>query len=228
MVSVGLTVDGAPAILARLAGLDSGDTRRRVLARIAKDVAGNSKKRVRAQTTLSGAPFSPRRPRSGKLRRKRMLTKYGQLIKVLSVTGEKAEVGYADAWKAGLAGKHQFGFSQRVTREQVRRGPGSLAMSANATRRQANALLNVGFKIRRTGRGGFKTPSINWITSNNRDNGRPNMTVGQAGAILRDLRTQQNDYWITTLPPRSFLGVADADVAGLETAGLEEINRQLV
>lgn len=102
--------------------------------------------------------------------------------------------------------------------------------SAEATDLQAKALIREGFK-RFVGRykGGNKKGQAKkrrvskaWI--------KENMTVGQAGLVLRLMRENTNDpsklpagktAWVITVPPRAFFGVNQTEVKEMTTELLE-------
>ncbi len=76
---------------------------------------------------------------------------------------------------------------------------------ARATRAQAKALLREGYRLMVPAKGGGRRPkrvTVQWIEEK--------MTLGQAGLILRLIRTGQTrgkQSWRDTVPARPFLGV---------------------
>lgn len=209
-------VAGLSDVQSTLNGLASDDTKRRILTRLAKEIGNNSKKRVRSQTDLSGTAWTPRK--DGK--RKKMLVKTGQSIKTVSVSNSEAVIGFSNPVVARIAAKHQYAISQTVTTAQLRRKREVSAEFAarHATTKQAKALLDAGFKVRKP-RGGFKTPTKKWITEN--------LTIQQAGLILADLRGRTPaDSWVIPTPKRDFLGITNTELATLADAALTELNRR--
>jgi phage gpG-like protein len=185
-----------------------GNVQRRVVKIVAKKALELSKNRVKNQTDLQGRAWQARK--SGQ--RKKMLVKLGRLLKIVATTDSTAEIGWANRLTATIAGKHQFGSTETFNKSQFRDRQ-RLSSSDPATRAQAKALLDAGYKIRRANGRGHKTPTIKWIVAN--------LNVGRAGVILRALRgTKQS--WPVVLPPRSFLGVTDAELADLTALAMNE------
>lgn len=117
-----------------------------------------------------------------------------------------------------VGAKQQFGFT-KTYRGTGRRATELLAENFNreATRTQARALLEAGFKIRQPRRPAL-TPTIMWITQN--------LTIGRAAYILHIIRGAATE-WRTVTPPRSFLGISQEDVAELETVMLRRARNVL-
>jgi phage gpG-like protein len=205
------TVTGTAEAVARLHDLASPALKRQIMSRIAKAISDNSKKRIKAQTDLDNSAFARR-----KKGRKKLLIKIGKAIRVLRVIDAQAEIGFSNPVMGKIAAKQQFGDTSRMTVAQARQSPNQLALSAPATRRQASALLDVGFKIRLPN-GRRKTPTKKWITEH--------MTIGSAGAILRALRDEQISYWDIVIPQRSFLGVTETEKIELNATILQEFSR---
>lgn len=179
--------------------LASDATKRAMLAEFSKYVTDNSKKRVRAQTGLSGTGWERRKDGM----RKKMLVKVGQQIRTISVSSSEAVIGFSSPVMGKIAYQHQYGIATTMTASLLSRiTRGNISSTDSATRRQAKALLAVGFKVRKQG-GGFKTPTIKWITEN--------LTIGKAGSIIRSLRGHVADEWVIPLPARNFLGITDAE-----------------
>lgn len=208
-----ISLDGVIDLNNKLAVIPSGATRRRILRTIATRVQQNSWKRTQAQSDLAGLPFAPHK----RGRRRKMLARLGNRIKVVAATDHDAIVGFANPVESMIAAKQQVGFTETFNKNQFKD-----SVPANtkdpATRRQAKALLQAGYKIRRAKGRGYKTPSIAWIVAN--------LNVGKAGVILRVLRGRK-DSWKTTLPPRSFLGVPDAELVELTELAIQEITQAL-
>lgn len=97
-----------------------------------------------------------------------------------------------------------------------------------ATYDQAAALIEAGYKVRIKGRGKSKTikqgkgaahtPSESWIEDN--------LTIGQAGLILKILKAEEGrDEWTTTLPARPFLGLTADNLELIAAAIRDELHR---
>lgn len=207
-----ITLEGAPEIRARFDRIASDQTKTRLLMRIAKEVISSSKKRVRAQTDLNNSAFTPRK---NSRRKKKMLIKVGQSIRQVNANANEVKVGFSARRTETIAAKQQFGFTQQFTPRQAASSPSAERPTAPATRRQAKALLEAGFKIRRP-RGGYKTPTLKWITEH--------MTRSQASLVLKELRpAAAKTNWKTVLPPRSFLGVTATELTALNQLALNEM-----
>lgn len=186
--------------------------RRRLLSRTAKEVIRDSKKRVRNQEDLNGNPFEARKRK----RRRKMLSGLAKRQRVVKNSGSEAKIGFNKSNDARIAAKQQFGDEQIISASSLPKGNGS--KDAGATRRQAKALIEAGYKIPRKGGKGTKKPSQKWIMEN--------LSVGKAGAILRWLRDQDETAktsWKVKLPARSFLGASNEDV----TRYVEKIMTQM-
>ena len=187
--------------------------RRRLLSRTAKEVLKDSKKRVRNQVDLNGNPFEARKRK----RRRKMLSGLSKRQKVVRNNGTEAKIGFNKSNDARIAAKQQFGHEQTVSARSLPRK--HLGYYSNAaTRNQAKALIEAGYKIPRKGGKGTKKPSQKWIMEN--------LNVGKAGAILRWLRDQDETAktsWKVKLPARSFLGASNEDI----TRYVEKIMTQM-
>lgn len=209
-----ISLDGAIDLNNKLAVIPSGVTRRRILRTIAARVQQNSKNRTRAQSDLAGVPFAPHK----RGRRRKMLARLGNRLKVVAATDHDAIIGFANPVESMIAAKQQLGFTETFNKNQFKDTPAQNAKK-QATRSQAKALLAAGFKARRANGKGYRTPSIKWIIEN--------LHIDKAGLILRILRASNKASWKTTLPPRSFLGVPDAELAELTELAIQEITKAL-
>ena len=179
--------------------------RRRLLYRVAKLVIRDSKKRVRQQRDLKGRPFTKRaRKRKGK-----MLAKLAKQLKVIKNNSVKAEVGFGSSVAGKIASKQQHGSTETVSARTISKKSLAASKDSPATRKQAKALREAGFEIKKKSGKGKKKPSLKFITET--------FTVGQAGAILRALRIEAGETikksWTTVLPARSFLGATAIEVS---------------
>lgn len=181
------------------------DRRRRLVARVAKKVIQDSKKRVRQQVDLQGNHYPDRHKKRSSNRRK-MLSRLVKDLKVIQANGDSATAGFRSPVAGRIAAAQQHG---KITRVSAASFGGRSADSYNqpATRRQARALIDAGFKMRIGGRG-RKSPSIKYITEH--------YTQGQAGSTLKRLREWAGEAtktsWRTVLPARSFLGATAAEI----------------
>lgn len=177
--------------------------RRRLIGQVARKVIRDSKQRVREQRDLQGRPYEERKRK----RSRKMLSKLARELKTTRNDGLEATVGFFNPVVGRIAAKQQYGATERITAAKLKKYDKG-GHNAPATRRQAKALREVGFKVKGANGKRLKSPSLKWITEN--------MKIGQAGAALRYLREQDNETiktsWKTVLPARSFLGATAAEV----------------
>jgi phage gpG-like protein len=181
--------------------------RRRALKAVAKKIRQNSIKRTVSQTDLEGRAFGAYSTKTNhnRPRRRKMLTRLARRMKVVSITDDGAIVGWRNPVEGQIGAQHQFGHKETFSAEGFRRERSENRAEIDrlpATRRQAKALIEAGYKVRRANGRGYQTPSIKWIVDN--------LKMGQAGFILRVLRGRK-ELWDVVLPPRSFLGVTDEE-----------------
>lgn len=177
---------------------------RRVLTRVARVALKDNKARVIAQSTVSGSAFQARSPKTPPKRmRKKMLVKLGRQLTFKNVTDDNVLMG----WKKGkgkvakVAAEHQYGKTKtRTLTKSKKRGDIKVE---RATQRQARELLANGYKYRRGNGKGYATPTLKWI--------KTNLSISQAGAILKALRGAVNKSVTTVLPARPAFGFADVD-----------------
>jgi len=179
--------------------------RRRLIYRVAKLVIRDSKKRVQQQVDLKGRPFEKRaRKRKGK-----MLARLAKLLKVVNNNSVMAEVSFNSAVAGKIASKQQHGATETVNSRSISKKSLAASQDSPATRKQARALREAGFEIKKKSGKGKKKPSLKFITET--------FTIGQAGAILRSLRIEAGETikksWTTVLPARSFLGATAKEVS---------------
>jgi hypothetical protein len=194
-----VSVQGADLVIRQLSTIKSPTVRRRIFMQAARQLIKSSKARVSSQTDLDGKPFAPR----VRVRKRKMLAKLMRYISQ-TITESGGEVGWKRKESGEIAYKQQYGFVEKFNKSQFKnRKP--LNRTEPATRQQAKALLEAGYKVRSKGKA-LKTPTLKWITQN--------LSMGQAGLVLRLLRGAKTE-WTTTLPPRSFLGVTAEDLKTL-------------
>lgn len=184
---------------------DSKQDRRRLMRDAGRMVMRETKARMKAQRGVDGTPWAQRkRPH----KRKRMMTRMGRSMTLRGLT----EKGVTVTWKSNpvaiTARKQQEGFKQQYkapSASERRSGPD---YSAPASKAQAKALITVGYRRPRgkyksgAKAGTAKTQRVSqaWITQN--------MSMGQAGFILRTLRDKEpKSTWEAEIPPRPFLGI---------------------
>jgi hypothetical protein len=215
---------GALPLKRQLELLQMGSTkRRRLLYRVAQRVIKDSRQRVRRQVDLSGAPFKARwRKRSD---RRKMLSKLVKEMQVLNNDSTQSVIGFRKRGSGRIAAKQQYGETQRFTAAQNRaaaREKGKQFYDKPATKKQARALREAGFKVKAGAKKARKAP-LNWITQN--------MTIGQAGFALARLRTWSGETsktsWLTVLSARSFLGATAAEVTAYINQIYEDMTKEM-
>lgn len=119
-----------------------------------------------------------------------------------------------------IAKEHQKGLPTRMTARRAQKEKGKPDYSAPATRRQASALKEAGFKRPREGGNGYSKATIKWITNN--------MTLGQAGLVLRMLtESEAKQSWVIELPARSFLGTTESERRELVQSTFEDTRQKM-
>lgn len=181
--------------------------RRRLVSRVSRKIISDSKSRIRKQTDLQGAPYAARaKKRKGN---RKMLSRLSREIKVTRNDGNEAVIGFFKPSSGRIAHKQQHGETQQVSARTLAKSTSNAGKSNPATRRQARALREAGFTIDKRKKKGGRVPPLKWVTQN--------LTIGQAGAILRQLREDAGETiktsWTTRLPARSFLGATPAEVS---------------
>lgn len=194
--------------LVQLLKLSAGK-RRSVLNKVSKRVRTQSRGRLRAQRDLDGQAFAPRRAQ----RKGKMLRGLGKRLNVTRLTGTEAALGWANRRVSRIAGQQQRGHVETYTVEKARRRGKALDPNAPASRDQARALRQAGYRVRKGKR--WTRPSASWI--------QQNLKAGQAGLVLSILENKpKRNSWQITLPPRSFLGATPAEVRDLVGTVLQQ------
>lgn len=199
-------------------------TRRRLLYRVAKKVISDSKKRVRQQKDLDGRQFAERKRK--KKGGRKMLAKLARELKVVNNSSVDAVIGFSRRSSARIAAKQQYGHTETVTAEKLSRSGAGGHYDKPATRKQAIALREAGFKVKKANGKGTKSPTLKWVQNN--------FTIGQAGFVLKQLRLWSGEKiktsWQTTLPARAFLGATAAEISqhidAIYTQITQEIERR--
>lgn len=134
------------------------------------------------------------------------------------VNDHSAVVTWKQAGQAKIAYRHHHGVPEDYTAKKAERVYGRPDYRKPATPAQAKALNREGFRrrvARKRGKGGavLKRVPQKWI--------RDNMSLGQAGLILRLMRTGSTkgvQRWEIEVPERPVLGATPADADKLLTA----------
>jgi hypothetical protein len=188
-------------------------TRRRILSRVGRRLMKDARTRVRKQVDLKGMPYPPRwrrRSDGGKM--------LSRLVKQLTVSANstEAKVTFRNPVVSRIGAEQQEGRVYTVYAKDAPRGgsgrEGLAYYKKNATKRQANALVELGFKVKGRGKSGRRPLSRRATTAYI----TKNMTIGQAGwamgRIMEWQGTSKKVSWITKLPARSFRGATTSEV----------------
>ena len=175
--------------------------RKRVLKKTANDVRKRSRQNLRMQKTVNGSSMQTRKTGKG-----RMLKGLGKTMES-SATTRQAKVSWKNKMTAQIAYRHQHGIPENFNKSKMDRRYGTPDYDAPATRKQAKALIDAGYRIytgKKKGKTQTKKPSQRWIIEN--------MTLGHAGYMVRTLRNEKaKSTWTVQTPARPFLGVTDAE-----------------
>lgn len=195
--------------------------RRRLISRVSRKVISDSKARVRQQVDLKGVPY-PERAKKRKGARK-MLSRLAREIKVKRNDGSEAVIGFFKPSSARIAHDQQYGKTTQMSARALNKSTENASKDSPATRRQARALREAGFTIDKRKKAGGREPPLKWISQN--------LTIGQAGSVLRQLRDDAGETiktsWTTRLPARSFLGATPAEVSQHIDTIYEQVKQEI-
>lgn len=190
-----------------------GPTRRKVLRKSAAAVKKASKRNIKNQQDFLGRRFKDKK--NGKAKMLKGLSR-----KMISYADtQKGVVTWKNPLTAKIATAHQHGIGETFTASKAKRRYGEPDYNSPATRRQAKALKLAGFKAKKENGKGRKNVSQAWIMQN--------LTLGQAGLILRVLRGPSKKVWQIPLPARAFLGVDNNEYSKIITGIFNDINQTI-
>lgn len=173
--------------------------------KLGREVIKSARARIKEQRTITGEKF---KPRAGD-KKGRMLKKMARGSNIRAYTGpNKATVTWPNSLVGKIARAQQEGHTETYTAERMRREHGKPDYNAPATAEQAKALIKAGYKRyvgkyrsgKNKGKGKGRRVSQAWI--------KENMTLGQAGLILRMFRDDGAQQWNVKIPARPFLGLS--------------------
>lgn len=174
--------------------------RRRLLKVLSRSVIKKSRNRLKEQKDMEGRKWAERKNQKNK---KKMLRKLGKSMNA-TVNAKSAKVGFKNPVVGRIAKAQQDGIAEVMTREKMQKKYGQPDYGAPATRKQAKALRDEGYKVRRKNGKGWKAATLKWIVSH--------LTLGQAGLILRIMRDEPSKKtWVIPLPSRPFMGVSEKE-----------------
>lgn len=196
--------------------------KRQLFFALGRSVIKTSTARTRAQREIDGGPMEAK-----KRSKRKVLRKIPKRSRVLKTTDKGATVGWRNGYVAKVARAQQEGITQQHTAASAKRAAkrrGEPDYSAPATSAQATALLDAGYKRysgryksgQKSGAAKGKRVSKKWITEN--------LTMGQAGLILRILREKDSKQtWQTKTPARPFFGVNRKEIPAMSQKIINEI-----
>jgi len=203
-----LTINGDVSIKQQLRALRLTANKRRTINRaLARKVASYSRVRIRQQRGLDGQAWEGRKQGRGKMLRG--LSKRMQ-VQANSETGKIRFSGGKVAYRQQYGFQETFDSAKAAARDNVSGDP----FEGPATRKQARRLNALGYRRRRGKR--YTKVTQAWIMKN--------MTMGQAGVIIRLMSGKADkSQWDVIVPPRSFLGVTDADDEALSDVVIQKL-----
>ncbi|MGL1932185.1 MAG: hypothetical protein OCC45_10540 [Desulfotalea sp.] len=188
--------------------------RRKLVREILKETRKDLRQNIRQQKTVDGSAM---KGRSGK-NKKRMFRNMGKGMAVKLKNDHSGVLTWKNAGQARTAYRHHHGVDEKFTASRAEKKYGKPDYQAKATKQQAKALNENGYRARvarKRGKGGavLKKVSQKWIMEH--------MTIGKAGLILRMLRTGKRkgkQNWKIKTPARPILGATKADADKFLTA----------
>jgi len=229
---IGIDIDTDPASTLRLMDqidvLTMDPRRRRLLMRkIGKSVIKDTRLHIKKQQTVTGKKMEPR---AKKRVRRKLLSKMGKgLVTKFTPDNREGVVTWKNPGHAMVASRHQHGVPESFGSVKAKKMYGTPDYKKPATPRQAASLIKAGYRARvarKRGKGKavLKRVSKKWI--------QDNLTLGQAGLILRLLRTGETkgpQRWAIKVPERPFLGVTPKDanvyLTAMATQALQELRK---
>jgi len=217
MTDMTVRIEGLEEAMQRLESISTPATRKKILRKIGRAVLKNSRKRTTQQKDLQGRAYK----KHARYPKRKMLKHLARakFMNLISLTEQGVKIGFKNGIKRYRAEQNQFGAVSHMTAAKAKAAVGGNdSGNKSASRRQAKALIESGFKVKRANGKGSTKPSIKWVTSN--------MKAGQAGAALRYLRGAKASWDVVT-PARSFLGIAEHEYDELSQIAIDEMNIQL-
>lgn len=215
-----LKQSGGAKLLKQIAALNLPANKRKQWHRkMGRQVIKSARQNIKQQRTVDGQAFKA--SKSGK----RVLTKLarGKNLKVYAGPNT-AKVTWPNSAVGKIARAQQEGHKQQYTAEKMQRQHGQPDYDAPATGDQAKALIKAGFKLNKgkyksgKSKGQAKTRRVSqaWI--------KDNMTLGQAGLVLRMLLDKKAaSSWQVETPARPFFGLNHREIKTLGDGFINEI-----
>lgn len=197
---------------------------RRMMADIGRQTQKKTRENIRGQKTVIGSGMAAR---ANARTKRKLLSKMGKGMQTKVVNTHRATVGWKNSGQGKVADRHHRGISETWTPKKMAKVNGTPDYTKPATHAQARALNKEGFRrqvARKRGRGKatLKRMPAKWIMEN--------MTLGQAGLVLRLMRYKTRtgkQTWETKPAPRPILGAtpeeANAFLTQMATDALTRI-----
>ena len=186
--------------------------RTRLLGKLGRHLAKQNRKNIRANKDPYGQAWKQRSKGN-----KKMMRKIGKQLKTKS--NSKEATLYFPGVGGRIASRHHYGDSETWTASKAKKVYGTpdhkdTATRLQATRRQAKRLRELGYTIAAKRKGMRKKPTLKWIVGN--------ISLGQAGAIIRSLKNKTaQTSWEVKLPERQLLGAKSENIIQFIATELE-------
>ncbi len=211
---------GGARLVKQLAALNLPANRRKAWhGKMGRAVIRAAKKNIKQQRQVNGQKFAP--GKDGQKLLKRMAR--GKNLKVYA-GANKATVTWPNSLTGKIARAHQEGQKEQYNGARMEKERGQPDYDAPATQDQAKALIKAGYKLNK---GKYKSGKNKGNTKSRRVSQswiKENMTLGQAGLILRMLRDEPGKAsWTTEIPAREFFGLNGREANTLGNDFLNDI-----
>ena len=144
----------------------------RILKQLGRIEKRKARQRIQQQKTVDGKAFAPRK--NG--RKQKMLRKMAKSLEPYVLQANRLELKHKQQHTGKVAALHQQGGKERMTAGRMRKLHGAPNYDAPATRTQAKALRDEGYKVKKAKGKGFRKAGLREI--------QERLTQGQAGINL--------------------------------------------
>ena len=187
--------------------------RTRILKTLGRHERALARKRIRSQTTVDGHKFAGRADG----RKAKMLKRMGRTLEPYVKGTNRLELKHKSTQVGRIAALQQEGGTETMSASRMGRIHGSPNYHEPATRRQAKALISLGYKTKKTKGRAYRRATISDITAK--------LNIGKAGIIIRMLRKKTHrTRWKIPVKARAFLGDTTVKVQRELVKIIEQIN----
>lgn len=190
--------------------------RKRVFKKVSQGARKIVRCNMRQQKTIGGSAFAKRKVGRGK-----MLRKLGRTLGV-SAQASGATLTWRNALTAQIAYRQHHGVAEPFNAAKMARINPRPDHDAPATRKQAKALIQAGYRQyagKKNGRVRTRKPSQRWIIEH--------LSQGHAGLLIRQLEGKRPaSRWEVTPQARPFLGVTNQQGTELIKTALADERRR--